>query len=205
MTVRNKNWVLTQDAFDCLLARFDADRERAGQKYETLRQKLIKFFEWRGCSSPADNADETMNRVSRKLENGERISNIEGYVAGVARMLCMEFGKEQARERAALEQLSRVPKSPAFTTTRRLECCEQCLQTLPEGSRELILEYYQGEKHAKIEKRRELAQRWNIPSNALRSRAFRLRARLEECVRDCLRQQNEMKQFDSISHLKVGD
>ena len=33
-----KDWVLTQDAFDVLLARLDPDAERAGRRYEEIRQ-----------------------------------------------------------------------------------------------------------------------------------------------------------------------
>ena len=44
---------LTQQAFDRLLACFDSDRERAGEKYENLHCKLVKFFEWRACAVAA--------------------------------------------------------------------------------------------------------------------------------------------------------
>ena len=43
-----KGWVLTQELFDTLLDWLDPDRERAGQKYETIRLKLIKIFTSRG-------------------------------------------------------------------------------------------------------------------------------------------------------------
>jgi hypothetical protein len=46
-----KDWVLTQDAFDKLLNWLDSDRERAGQKYETIRLRLIKIFTCRRCSA----------------------------------------------------------------------------------------------------------------------------------------------------------
>src|ERR671938_30866 len=61
---------LTAEAFTKLLARLDPDRERAGEKYEELRRTLVKFFEWRGAPFPEDQADETFNRVARKLDEG---------------------------------------------------------------------------------------------------------------------------------------
>jgi len=64
--VKKKDWLLTQEAFDNLLAWLDPDRERAGQKYEDIRFKLIRNFARRGCSIAEDLTDETINRVSRK-------------------------------------------------------------------------------------------------------------------------------------------
>ncbi len=40
--------VLKQDDFDKLLAWLHDDREQAGQKYEEIRESLIKIFSWRG-------------------------------------------------------------------------------------------------------------------------------------------------------------
>ena len=67
LAARKKDWILTPEAFARLLAALDPDRERAGLRYENIRRKLIEFFEARGSNSPADNADETINRVARRL------------------------------------------------------------------------------------------------------------------------------------------
>ena len=48
----NKDWFLTQEAFDALLAWLDPEREAAGRKYEEIRLRLIKLFTCRGCSEP---------------------------------------------------------------------------------------------------------------------------------------------------------
>jgi hypothetical protein len=50
----NKNWVLSQEAFDALLDWLDPDREQAGIKYEQIRLRLIKIFTGRGCSDAED-------------------------------------------------------------------------------------------------------------------------------------------------------
>jgi hypothetical protein len=49
-----------------------------------------------------------------------------------------------------------------------------------------VLQYYQEEKRAKIEHRKRLAERLGIELNALRIRAYRIRAELYECIRLCL-------------------
>ena len=50
-----------------MLAWLDSDRERAGQKYEEIRCGLIKIFVCQGCTDPEGLADETINRVIRKI------------------------------------------------------------------------------------------------------------------------------------------
>jgi DNA-directed RNA polymerase specialized sigma24 family protein len=60
-------------------------------------------------------------------------------------------------------------------------------QLTPE-SRELVLEYYPEEKQAKIDRRKELADRLGIAVNALRIRAHRVRASLQECLFACIKQ-----------------
>src|SRR5436305_4940480 len=94
---------LTAEAFTKLLARLDAERERAGEKYEDLRRTLIKFFEWRNAPFPEEHADETLNRVARKLAAGIEIKNIGGYCYEVARLVCLEVWKGDDSRREPLE------------------------------------------------------------------------------------------------------
>ena len=56
------------------------------------------------------------------------------------------------------------------------------------ANRKLVLEYYRGEKKAKIDHRRSLAEQYGIALNALRIRAHRIRAALQECVETCIKQ-----------------
>src|SRR6266480_7044567 len=102
-------WALTQEAFDRLLASMGGDRESAGEQYLETRSKLVRFFEWRGCPFPEDHADETINRVARRLAEGETILNPAGYCFGVARMLLLEINKASLRQQQALEELSESP------------------------------------------------------------------------------------------------
>ena len=48
-TSPRRGWDLNQEAFDELLAWLNPDRERAGRKYEDIRQRLIRIFMHRGC------------------------------------------------------------------------------------------------------------------------------------------------------------
>jgi DNA-directed RNA polymerase specialized sigma24 family protein len=68
-----------------------------------------------------------------------------------------------------------------------IECLRACLESLSPENAELIVQYYQGEKSAKIENRKRLTERFKIPVNTLRMRALRLRDKLQVCVEDCLK------------------
>lgn len=183
-----KDWTLTQQAFDKLLARLDDDRTLAGEKYEIIRAKIVKFFEWRGCFNTDDLADETINRVARRLDEGEEILNLNSYFYGVARLLFMETLKEQEKTRQAEDNLltSEQFSIEEDVNETRIKCFEKCLSKLPDETREMIVEYYQDDRRAKIERRKEIAERMRIPLNALRIRAHRIRAKLEECVSNCV-------------------
>jgi DNA-directed RNA polymerase specialized sigma24 family protein len=183
---KNK-WTLTQTAFDLLLSQLDVDRQQAGAKYERLRRKLIKFFEWRGCNFPEDLADETINRLAMNLEAGERIDHFEAYCAGVARHVFLE----SLRARRQGEALKTLPNSAAVSSDesdRRWECLERCVRQLSPDSFQLIVQYCQENEGARIKARRDLAAQLGLPMNALRIRAHRIRAALESCAQDCMRQ-----------------
>lgn len=178
---------LTKESLERLLVALDKDRERAGEKYEHLRRKLVKFFEWRACGVVAmDLADETINRVARRIDQGTEVHDVSSYAYGVGRMVYLEWRREvrqaeSLRDTAALDVSSREPLEAAL-----LECFDACLGKQPLESRELIVAYYQEQRRPRIEVRRELAQRLGVPINALRIRAHRIRLKLEECVANCL-------------------
>jgi DNA-directed RNA polymerase specialized sigma24 family protein len=191
-----KDWIPTKESFDKLLACLDEDRERAGKMYVSIHARLVKFFEWRGSETPDDNADETINRVMRKISEGEKIQNLQSYFYGVARMVLMETLKEQEKQRQARNQLP----PPIHITVDHTEdeargdCFDSCLDGLLGEESSLFAQYHEGEKRVRIERRKALADGLNIPLNALRIRVHRIRLKLEQCVTDCLQNSvGEMK------------
>src|SRR5262245_30762136 len=99
-------WVLTQPALDRLLACLDGDRDAAGHKYIELRGNLVRFFEWRGCAFPEDHADETINRVAKRVSEGEEIRNPAAYFLGVGRLVLLEVYKEREKEHQAHNEIA---------------------------------------------------------------------------------------------------
>ncbi|MGH9936114.1 MAG: hypothetical protein ACREAM_07700, partial [Blastocatellia bacterium] len=53
-----------------LLARMDENPKQAWEQYEQLCEKLRFFFEARGSTSPLEDADETLDRTTRRIEEG---------------------------------------------------------------------------------------------------------------------------------------
>ena len=186
MLSRSGEAALSQAAFDRLLEMLSADRETAGEVYEQVRRKLVKFFEWRGSHFPEDHADETINRVVKRIAQGERINNINAYFLGVARLVFLEMIKRREKEQAALEESVHLSSlEEPEEKDPRLDCFEECLNGLSSDNRDLIVQYYDGERRSKIDKRRLLSESLGIPLNALRIRAHRLREKLEKCILNC--------------------
>lgn len=177
-----KDWVLTPEGFNALLAWLDPDREVAAQKYESIRGRLIKIFACRGCLDAEDLADETINRVISKLPEIQQAFTGEParYFYGVANKVHLEYVRRRP-----------VPTLPDLQTQSeeselRFACLDRCMSKLAAEHRGLLLSFFQEEKHAKIEHRKGLAQGLGITANALRIRVHRMRASLYGCVKQCL-------------------
>ena len=167
----------------------DASKE-PGESYERIRLKLIRYFEWQRCLASEELTDETIDRVARKINQGEQIDNLIGYFYGVARLVHKEYERKQERERrsfASLPTSSEQVEEPDETAELRLACSKKCLSGLPEADRDLIVAYCKADERSKMERRQALAQRLNLKIEALRLRAFRIRKRLHDCVDKCLK------------------
>lgn len=181
-----KDNVITQENFDVLLAWLDHNRETAAEKYEKIRQRLIRMFIGRGCLAAEELTDETFNRVTGKLP--ELAKNYTGeptlYFYGVADKIHLEWLRKQKK----IKQL-RLPETDNEDKAEfeiEYECLETCLEKLPGDQHRLIVGYYREEKIAKIENRRELAKNLGMSANALQVKASRIRAQLKECVQNCI-------------------
>jgi hypothetical protein len=187
---------LTADSLAKLLGSLDANRDRAGERYEDLRRTLIRFFEWRGASFPEEHADEALNRVAKKLSEGVEIKNVGGYCYEVGRLVLLEALKGQDRKREPLESIrleaALDPAAEADEKELRLRCLDDCLHALPAESSRLILEYYSYEAQGRVDLRRSLAERFGLRREALANRAQRLRDRLEYCVVNCVRNKSSI-------------
>lgn len=192
-----KDWVVSQASFDRLLQALDPDRDAAGERYLQIRDKLCNFFKWRNCAAPDDFADQTIDRVARRIEEGSEIltGNVYLFFHGVAVNVLREYWKQT--EKFKTKPIDEVPevhtqvedpveaREIESEKEHRLGCLDGCVKKLPAPQLRLITEYHQGEGGVKIAKRTQLAEDLGIPLNALRIRAFRIRGELENCITAC--------------------
>ena len=175
---------ITKELFDALLEWLDPDRDMAGQRYEAIRAGLVRMFVSKGMSDAGHSADETMDRVMKRLPEirASYVGDPAKYFHGVARNLIREAmrGKEVATE-VLPEHLM---KERELSDTS--ECLSKCLKLLPRDKQEFILDYHLYHGHAKIEHHREMAGELAISEGALRTRAHHLRVSLEKCVLQCI-------------------
>lgn len=174
---------MNRDELDALLRFLNPDRERAGERYEAIRQRLIRLFEWRGCTAAEDLADETINRVARRVLAGLELERPDpyAYFCGVAHLVHKEEIRREARERKRDSELP-PPNPPEEEPDARLDHLRHCLQTLDAGQQRLVLRYHQEDK--RIRARKDLCQELGIEMNALRIRVHRLRRKIETCIQE---------------------
>jgi DNA-directed RNA polymerase specialized sigma24 family protein len=181
---------VTAEDFERLLTLLDPDRERAAERYESIRCKLIRFFEWRGSPLPEDLADVTFDRVARALGRGLVIQSEDpySYIRGVAYLVHKEQQRASARQiRIEREgQAIRPPDVPPGEEEEdpRQECLRRCLERLPAEQRQLLLGYHAGEN--RIKSRQQLAESLGDSLNALRIKVHRVRRQVESCLAQCL-------------------
>jgi DNA-directed RNA polymerase specialized sigma24 family protein len=181
--------VLDQHALRRLLDGLDPDPARASQRYERLRRSLIKVFAWEQHADAEALADETFDRVSRRLAEGTIILDVPAYAQRIAELVHLETRRTARRRDATRLDQARAmaPRTADAGVERRHACLERCLDELGAGPRDLVLRYYTHDGRARIEQRDAIAQELGLSAGALRNRMLRLRERLESCVRGCAR------------------
>lgn len=189
-----KDWLLTPAAFQRLLDWLDEGPNSEGQKYLEMHRCLVAYFDRKNCPAPHELADETINRVARRLEETHAIeAEIPAkYCYITARFVFLEYLRARAKDQRVRDEFSRESfdereeQRKRESKERMLECLDRCADKLDSRDRKLILRYYFGEERVKIENRRALAKVLDITMNALSIRACRIRDKLELCVRQCL-------------------
>ena len=184
---------LTGPRFADLLARLHADPGQAGLEYERLRRVLIKFFDWRGASSPDECADDCLDRLARRLSERLQVQDVRSFVLGIARLVLLE-----RRRQPMMSSIDLLPERVTAAAPARVDreaplrdCFDRCLSVMSAESRSLVVAYYEGQRDRKVANRRRLGASMGLSENALRSRVQRLRDHLETCVQTCLAESKE--------------
>jgi DNA-directed RNA polymerase specialized sigma24 family protein len=173
---------LRKTDFDRLLAWLDPSPERAGELYEQIRWRLIAILASRGCSIPEELADETIDRVARRVRDIEAtyVGDKSLYFLGVMNNVHHEYLK-----RPKLTELAQAPEASAVNEQTYV-CLDKCVEKLTPHARAIIEQYYAADKRAKINLRKRIATALGISNGNLRLRALRIRAKLQTCIEQCL-------------------
>ncbi|MCU1331485.1 MAG: hypothetical protein JWM08_477 [Candidatus Angelobacter sp.] len=194
-----KDWTPTQGSFQDFLHWLDQGVDSSGEKYLEMHRRLIAYFDRKNCLTADELTDETLARVAQKLQDKGEITELSPahYCYVTAKFVFLEYVRHTKHGRAGLEEFSLSGESGSIASVapspgdgsedqeKLLSCLDRCLTRLSATDNGLILEYYQGEKHEKIQRRRELGLRLGLSTNALSIRACRIRAKVEQCVNDC--------------------
>jgi DNA-directed RNA polymerase specialized sigma24 family protein len=170
--------------FEILLKRLGGDTDTGAREYDVVRRKLTGFFVRRGCRWAEKLADDTIDRVARRLGEGEAVVHLNAYFYGVARLVLLESRRHEAREQEAHREHVPAPMddgAPAWRE-KRIACLDRCLATLPHESRDLVVKYHR----VQLEGRKQLADLLGITYVSLKTRAHRVRTQLAGCVSECL-------------------
>ena len=149
-TEKKKDWQLNPNAFRQLLTWLDEGIDSGGEKYLEMRRRLVSYFERKNCLPVDDLADETLNRVARRLEEGAIINTTPAqYCYIIAKFVFLEHLRQAEHRQVHLDQipvsshhaLPTVPGDDEETAKeeQRLVCFEKCLHSLEPDNRQLLI------------------------------------------------------------------
>ncbi len=179
------DWELTPEEFDRLLAWLDPEREKAGERFLKICERLTRIIAARGCHEAEDVFFEAARRIARKPP--ALFDAYEGdparYFHGVAHNVYLEWLTIQP-DWTTLPAV--LPLLTSKNDEESLEYLDHCLRQLAPPEQALLLRYYRGDGQAKIKERKALSTELHLTENALRIRVSRLRQTVADCLKKCL-------------------
>jgi DNA-directed RNA polymerase specialized sigma24 family protein len=182
MSPAKKLRILKQEEFDRLLRWLDPEPEQAGLTYEKIHWRLVAILASRGCACPEELADETIDRVARRVADiqDSYVGDRAIYFLGVMNNVHHEYLKRPRMPRPP------EPDDDVEAKENTHLCLEKCLDKLSSNSRRMIEQYYAEDRRAKIDLRKRIAAELGIGLSTLRLRALRIRGKLQTCIEHCL-------------------
>ena len=174
--------ILKQEDFDRLIRWLDPDPQQSGLTYEKIRWRLVAILAARSCPCPEELADETIDRVARRVVDirDSYVGDKAIYFLGVMNNVHHEYLKRPMMPRPP------EPDDDGEVKEKVDHCLEKCLDKLSPNSRRMIERYYAEDNQAKIDLRKRIAAELGIGLSTLRLRALRIREKLQTCIEQCL-------------------
>jgi len=172
------------------LAYLEKDGGQAGERYEGLRRALIRYFEMRQVMAAEELADVVLDRVSKKIVEGEPVKDIGSYCLGVARFVHLEWLRNPGRNQVTLDELGQQMPVQLCSEdeSARIDCMTRCFWALSDEKRGFLRYYFDGKGRKRTKRREVLAVQLGINQAALYNRIKRLLDQLRDCKADCLRE-----------------
>lgn len=195
MLPKQPDWEMSEEAYQEFLLLLDPDPEQAGIKYINLHEKLVRFFEAKRFNYSDVLADRVLDRAMKLIEEGKEIEkSVEVFVLGVARFYVKELynrGKQGIStddDESGIVLFSEDAIDAEDEKETLLKHLDKCLDELTENDRNLILKFfYKDEDGTHIPHRKELAESEGISANNLRVKVFRIKGKVEKCLKECAR------------------
>jgi DNA-directed RNA polymerase specialized sigma24 family protein len=187
-----KNWAISESAFNGLLKWLDEGKSSDGRRYLEMSRRLADYFDRKNCLNSLELADETLNRVARRLEEETIVIETPAkYCYIVAKYVFLEDLRAKDRYPLSIDdgvalRSSSLVRTDAGIDDQRMDCLDACSAKLIFSDRDLIVGYYFGKERQKINNRRDIAKKLGISVNALSIRACRIREKLQICVSKCV-------------------
>ena len=175
-----------RDGIATLLATLGSTPEERGMEYERLRSKLILFFSRQTLPFPEDLADESLDRLARRIAEGTEILSAPAFALGIARHLAQEQRRRKHQPQTMEDAFwDNVPAAAATPSSEeQIAGMERCLEKLLPADARLLRGYYLTAERNPMKARGKLAERLGISANTLRQRVFLARQRLRDCMTD---------------------
>ncbi len=176
-----------QNDFRRLLRWLDKGGDSSGQEYQEMRRRLVEYFDRKNCWPPDAFADRTFDRVTKSLvaHNKDYDPEPAKICYYYARLIFLEEWRQLKREQKILncERPEPLALEEQVEQEKRLGYLEHCLEELSADDRNLIIQYYFGDKSVKIDNRKALKDELGLTGGALRTRVCRIREELKNCVK----------------------
>jgi DNA-directed RNA polymerase specialized sigma24 family protein len=177
--------------FERLLSWLDADREKAGEKYEQIRQNLVDYFRRRGVIDPFSLTDEVFVRVTKRVAEVAQkfVGSPSYYFLGVARRVIAEYWRRPLEQELADTESISFNADAAQLRESAFASLEECWARLSETERSFLFRYCVERPPVKLSVSREqLAAEIGSNLNAIRVMAHRLKQRVKRCIENLMRQ-----------------
>lgn len=173
-----------------LLEIFSSNQDEAGITYNELRNSLVRFFQIKGDFDPDEAADLTLDRAALKVPKDTPIENLTGFCFGVARFIFLERVKRTKKLNVAADEFYRKRNLSEIVqeTDDEFFVFRDCFEKLTSAEKLFLRGYFVDLSFSELDKcRRQICLENDITPNNLRLKVFRLRQRLENCVKNKLR------------------